>query len=839
MEAQMLQRVGSLQLSGLGKDAMGTMIQDVRFAIRMLRKNPVFTVVAVLTLGLGIGADSAVFSVVNGILFRPLPFRDPAKLVLLQESLPPIVSRPMPVSAPDVLDFRKQNQVFDDLGAVQNVTFSLSGGGPPERVLGARVTAPMFPVLGVSPMIGRTYTEEEDKGGVHVLMLSHGLWQRRFGSDPQIVGRSVMLDRQPYTVVGIMPPKFEFPARGMPNLEGPADIWVPMAFTKQDLENRGDNFNYDVVARLKEGVTLAKAQANVNVVAKDIQKQSYPATTEQLELAATLEPLHEKIVGSSRTLLLLLLGAVSFLLLIACANVANLQLSRAAGRQREMAVRIALGAGRLRLIRQLLVESILLSLAGGAAGIILAVWGTSALVSAAPPGLPLASEISPDTRVLGFAVLISIATGLLFGLAPAFAATRADTNETLKEGMRGASAGRGHARMRAVFVVTQVAMALVLIVGAGLLVRSFVRLLDSDPGFLPTHVLTAEVTLPATQYQSEQVNTFFDNVLAKASSLPGVQAVGAASDLPLEGGWTKLMNTEEHVKAGRGNTPASSHTIMIGNYLQAVGIPLKRGRYFTRQEEQGKSNVLIVSDGLAQRDFPNEDPLGKRVKWGAPESDDPWMTIVGVVGDVKQSAPDEPTRPHTYEPFLQACRPYPCNSLILAVRAKMAPAQLTGIIRNAVQSVDSEQPIARVRTMDQVVEESLAPRRFNLFLLGTFAIAALFLASIGIYGVLASAVAQRTHEIGIRMTLGAQRRDILNLVARNGAKLVLLGFAVGFAAALGLTRLMTSLLYAVAPTDPMTYAGVFLLFGAVALLACYLPTRRAMRVDPIIALRYE
>jgi putative ABC transport system permease protein len=815
------------------------LLQDIRYGVRTLAKNPAFALVAVLTLALGIGANTAIFTVVNGILLRPLAFKDSAKLVLLQESLPPIISQLIPVSAPDVIDFRKQNQVFEDLGAVQNAPFSLSGSGLPEHVRAARVSAQMFPILGISPLIGGAFTEEQDRAGEHVLVLSYGLWQRRFGSDPQIVGRAVMLDRQVFTVVGVMPPAFKFPPQGTPGLEGPADLWIPISFSKQELESRADNFNYSVVARLKPGVTLAEADANAKVVARNIQKQSYPATAARLELNATVTPLHEKIVGGSRTLLLLLLGSVGFLLLIACANVANLLLSRAAGRQREMAIRLALGAGRLRLIRQLLVESILLSLAGGILGIILAVWCTNLLIAAAPPGLPLASDISVDARVLGFALLLSVATGVLFGLAPAFAATRSDVNETLKEGMRGSTTGGGHARMRGAFVVSQVAMALVLVTGAGLLIRSFVRLSESNPGFTPIHVLTAEVTVPAAQYNSEQVNAFFDNVLAKTSDLPGVQAVGAASDLPLEGGWTKLLNTEDRVKAGTANTPPSSHTIMIGNYLQVVGIPLKHGRYFTRQEEQGNANVLIVSEGLAQRDFPNEDPLGKRLKWGAPDSDSPWMTIVGVVGDVKQDAPDVATRPHTYEPFLQACRPYPCNSLNLAVRAQMDPAQLTAAVRNVVRSVDSEQPIAHVRTMEQVMDESLAPRRFNLFLLTAFAVAALLLAAIGIYGVLASVVAQQTHEIGIRLALGAQRRDILNLVVGHGLKLAVLGLVIGLAGALGLTRLMTTLLYDVAPTDPVTYGAVAALLGAVALLACYLPARRAMRLDPMVALRYE
>ena len=805
----------------------------------MLTKNPGFTAVALLTLALGIGANTAIFSVVNSILLRPLPFKDPSKLVLLQERLPPIVTQAMPVSAPDVLDFRKQNQVFEDLAAVQNVTFSLSGGGAPERVRAARMSAQMFPLLGHSPMLGRSYTEDEDKAGDHVVVLSHGLWQRRFGSDPQIVGRSLMLDRQAYAVVGVMPPRFEFPPQGLPSMEGPADLWVPMAFTKQDLENRGDNFNYDVVALLRPGITVAAAEANANVVAQDIQKQSYPATALHVELAATVTPLHEKIVGGSRTLLLLLLGAVGFLLLIACANVGNLMLSRAAGRQKEMAIRLTLGSGRLRLVRQLLVESVLVSLVGGVLGIIVAVWGTSLLVAAAPADLPLASGISADGRVLAFAVLVSIATGLLFGLAPALTAARSDVNDTLKEGTRGSTADGSHARIRAAFVVSQVAMALVLVIGAGLLIRSFVRVRESDPGFRPVNVLTVEVTLPSAQYNSEQVNTFFEKVLSKASSLPGVQSAGAASDLPLEGGWTKLFNTEEHIKAGTADTPPSSHTIMIGNYLQAVGVPLKRGRYFTPEEEQGNANVLIVSEGLARREFANEDPLGKRVRWGAPDSDSPWMTIVGIVGDVKQGAPDQPTKAHTYEPFLQACRPYPCNGLNLAVRAQMDPEQLTAAVRTAVQSVDSEEPIAHVRTMEQVMGESLAPRRFNLFLLTAFAAAALLLAALGIYGVLASVVAQQTHEIGVRMALGAQQRDVLNLVVGHGVKLAVLGLAIGLAGALALTRLMASLLYDVAPSDPITYTGVAVLLGMVALLACYLPARRAMRVDPMVALRYE
>jgi predicted permease len=816
---------------------MNHLWQDVRYGWRMLARQPAFTAVAVLTLALGIGANTAIFSVVNGVLLRPLPFRDPSRLVILQVAARKIQPQPIPVSAPDIDDFRRLTRSFEDLSGFSNRRMNLTHGGAVEQLMAARTGAGVFPLLGIRPLYGRTFMPEEDRPGQTLVVLGYGLWQQRFGGDPGIVGRTITLDRQPYLVIGIMPQDFQFPVRGTAYFE-PAQLWVPLALTPFDLNHRGDNFNFGVIARLKPAVSLAQAREDANLATQLIRESYPPETLNEIKLEAVVTPLGEMVVSGVRTLLLLL-GAVVFLLLIACANVSNLLLSRAAQRQKEIAIRVSLGATRRRLILQLLVESVLLSLSGAVLGLLLARWGTSLLVAAAPITIPQTQAIHMDSRVLAFTFFLSILVGLLFGLAPAFAATRADLHESLKEGGRGGNIGRRHSLVRSTLVVAQMGLALVLISGAGLLIRSFVRLLDTDPGFRAHHVLTAATPLPRVDYpRPDQVLGFYRALSQKLSSLPGVEAVGFSTDLPLEGGWKRVFTVEERPVSG-GTLPMDFHSAVMANYLQALNIPLKRGRYFTEQDDENALGVVIISESMARRFWPSEDPIGKRLKWGVAQSNNPWLTIVGVVGDVKQGAIDAETMPHSYQPLPQLGEAISFFGAQMVVRAGMDSASITSAVRGALQGIDPNVPLVNIRTMDDVVAQSNAPRRFTMFLLAIFAGAALFLAAIGIYGVLAYAVAQQTHEIGVRMALGAQPRDVVRLVVGQGMRLAAIGAGLGVAAALFLSRLMVGMLYEVKPSDPVTFASVLVVLLIVALLACYIPARRATRVDPLAALRYE
>jgi putative ABC transport system permease protein len=816
---------------------MNHLWQDVRYGWRMLARKPAFTAVAVLTLALGIGANTAIFSVVNGVLLRPLPFRDPSRLVILQVAARKIQPQPIPVSAPDIDDFRRLTRSFEDLAGFSNRRMNLTRGGATERLMAARTGAGVFPLLGVRPLYGRTFTSEEDRLGQNVVVLGYGLWQQRFGGDPGIVGRTITLDRQPYLVIGIMPQSFQFPVRGTAYSQ-PGQLWVPLALTPFDLGHRGDNFNFGVIGRLKSAVSLARAREDANLATQRIRESYPPEIPKEVKLEAVVTPLGEMVVSDVRSLLLLLLGAVIFLLLIACANVSNLLLSRAAQRQKEIAIRVSLGATRRRLIRQLLVESLLLSLTGAVLGLLLARWGTNLLVAAAPVTIPQTQAIHMDSRVLAFTFFLSILAGLLFGLTPAFAATRADLHESLKEGGRG-GIGRRHNLVRGSLVVAQMGLALVLIAGAGLLIRSFVRLLDTDPGFRAQNVLTAATPLPRADYpRQDQVLSFYRALSQKLSGLPGVQAVGFSTDLPLEGGWTHVFTVEERPVTG-GALPVDFHSAVMGNYLQALNIPLKRGRYFTEQDNADAPSVVILSESMARRFWPGEDPIGKRLKWGTAQSNNPWLTIVGVVGDVKQGAIDAKTMPHSYQPMSQLGDAISFLGSQLVVRADMDPTSISSALRSTLQSIDPNVPLVNVRTMDDVVAQSNAPRRFTMFLLAIFAGAALFLAAIGIYGVLAYNVAQQTHDIGIRMALGAQPGDVLRLVVGQGMRLAAVGTGLGVAAALLLSRLMVGMLYEVKPADPVTFASVLAVLLIVALLACYIPARRATRVDPLAALRYE
>jgi putative ABC transport system permease protein len=799
----------------------------------MLLKKPGFTVVAILALALGIGANTAIFSVVNAVLLRPLPFAEPDRLVIVwmdnrQQGVKEDIH-----SYPNYLDYRDQNKVFESLAAYRGTSLNLTGMGEPERVLGAASTASFFDVMRVAPVVGRVFTADEDQPGHDsVMMISYGLWQRRFGGDKNIVGKSVALSGATRTVIGVMPPDFRFPFKD-------TDFWLPLA-PPAELKDQRSAFWLDVIGRLKPGVTLEQARAEMETIAKRLEQQ-YPNSN--TNFGTNLVPLREQTVGPVRPALLILLGAVAFVLLIACANVANLLLGRAAAREREFAIRMAMGAGRRRIIRQLLVESLLLAFFGAALGIMLAVWGLDALKLMMPADMPRIDQIGLDARVLAFTISISCLTALLFGLAPALQASHPDLNETLKEGGgKGASKGVRSRQMRRVLVVAEVALALVLLVGAGLLLKSFSRLRDFNLGFRPEGLLTAKIQLPGLKYREDSQRRIFNRqLLERLSSTPGIESAGMITSVFL----SKLPNSTNFSIEGRPDfLPGQRVEVPLDsispNYFQVIGTPIIKGRAFNDQDTENAPRTVIINETMARRFWPGEDPLGKRIKYGGldtPESESPWRTIVGVVADTRRTGFESEVRSETFLPMAQ--EPPGRTTLVVRAAANADPAGLAASVRSAVQAIDPEQPVYDIKTMTQWVSEIIAQRRLNMILLGTFALVALLLAAVGIYGVMSYSVTQRTHEIGIRMALGAQSRDVLKMILGQGMALTLIGITIGLIAALALTRLMSSLLFNVSAFDPLTFIAVSVLLTLIALLACFIPARRAMKVDPMIALRYE
>lgn len=801
---------------------MQTIWQDLRYGARTLLKQPGFTLVAVITLALGIGANAAIFSVVNTVLLRPLPYAEAERLMMIRETKLPQFPE-FSVAPGNFLDWKKQNTVFERLVAYRGASFNLIGTGEPERLRGMQVSEGFMDMLGVQPQLGRDFLLEEDQPGRNqVVVLSHGLWQRRFGGDPKLLNQSITLSGQPYTIIGVMPAGFRFGS-------SETELWTPMAFTAQQAQQHGGHY-ISALGQLKPGVPLTQAQAELSTIAERLAQQ-YPESNTGWNVKLT--PLLEFTVREIKPALLVLLGAVAFVLLIACANVANLLLARAAARQKEIAIRTSLGAGRGRIVRQLLTESVLLALAGGGLGLALAAWGTDVLLKLAPPDLPRVSDVALDWRVVAFTLALTLLTGVLFGLVPALQASKPNLNETLKDAGRGSTEGGRRQLIRSSLVVLEVASALVLLVGAGLLIKSFLRLQQVDPGFNPKNTLTASVALPQKKYPEEkQQAAFYQQLLEKISALPGVQAAATAVVVPLSGN-DYVLGFEIEGRPKVENQPSTNYYAVSADYFKAMGIPLLRGRVFTDRDTADTTRVAVINESMAQKFFPHEDPLGKRIH--VTNGPTTYREIVGIVGDVKEYGLDRATPLQTYEPFLQK----PNSSMFLIVRAAGDPANLSGAIRREVLSLDKEQPVASLRTLEQLIATTIAQQQFSMTLLGVFAAVALLLSAIGIYGVLSYAVTQRTNEIGIRMALGADQGAVLKLVVGQGMLLTLTGIGAGLVAALALTRVLATLLFGVSATDPLTFGAIALLLMLAALLACWIPARRAMKIDPLVALRYE
>lgn len=804
---------------------METLLQDIRYGVRMLRKSPGFTMIAVVALALGIASTTAIFSVVDVVLLHPLPYPDADRILSVTESQRSTGEGGGAPAPANFLDWENQNHVFTCMAVSRGWPMNLTGGDRPERVRGVMTSSDFFSLFGVQPMIGRALAPDDNKSGSdHVVVLSYGLWKRRFGSDRGMVGRNITLNGEPYSVVGVMPPTF--------NPDQYGEFWLPSRWSvpahpltpDQDPRAMRDTHYLDAWARLKPGVTLKQARDEMDAISRQLEKL-YPKSNN--DVGISLVSMQDNMVSDVRPVLLLLLGAVGFVLLIGCANVANLQLARAATRAREVSIRSALGANRWRLVRQLLTESILLALAGGGLGILMAAWAVPALLMMSPPDIRDFTHAGINGDVLIFSVGVSLLSGILFGLAPALHASGISLNESLKEGERGSTSG--HGKTRSALVVAEVSLSLILLVGSGLLVKSFVRLMEVDPGFDPNHLLVFNVGLPPSTTAPQQ-DDFYRQVVDRLQALPGVQSAGAVSRLPLAGGNSnRSFNLPGSSKDYNADIRVSTPT-----YFQTMAIPLLRGRYLNDQDAQSTAPVALVNQALAQSVFGGQDAVGRYIENFGPMNDK--LQIVGVVGNVRHVGLEIAPRPEVYLPLGQAHWP----SVFMVVRSKTSdPLALTTAAQNAVSAVRNDVPLANLRTMQDVVAESVLRRRFAMLLLSIFAGLAMLLAAIGLYGVMSYSVSQRTREIGVRMALGAQKQDVLRLIVGHGMTLVSVGIGMGIVAALGLTRLMSGLLFGVSARDPLVFAALAVLLMMVALLASYVPARRAAKVDPMVALRYE
>ncbi len=823
------------------------MLSEIKVALRGLLKSPGFTIIAIATLALAIGANSAVFSLINALLVRPLPYQEPSRIALIWEQFATQGLDRIPVSPPEYLDLEKEFQSGTGLAAFTYQTFNLGGGDVPERISGALVAPSLFPLLGVEPIKGRTFAREEwGQGHDEVIVISERLWKRRFNSDPTLVGKSLLLNGRSYTVIGIMPARFEFPiplfgVQGNQFAER-VEIWKPLAFTPLELKERGSR-SYGLITRLRPDVSVTKAQAELDkIIANWIQ--TYRDNYSGGGFGARIYPLHNQVVGQMRTGLAILLGAVVFVLLIACANLATMLLARASARERELAIRIALGAGRWRLLRQMLTESVLLALAGAAGGVILSIWGLELLKQIGARTIPRLAEVNVDLVVLIVTAVVAVGTGILFGLIPAFASAKPELTEALKEGGRGSTSGARRNQVRNSLVVAEIALALVLLVGAGLLLKSYARVQDVNPGFNPNNVLTMEVSLPQLKYPSPgpaylggtSAINFFQEAHRRIAELPGVQATGCTTTLPLSGSNSDSSFAIEGANLQPGEPgPDEEIRAITPEYFRVLQTPLLEGRFFNDADTADSPQVVIINEALARKYFPKGDALNKRITFDDPRKDPKWVRIVGIVGSIRHRRLDLDPQPEYYVPQAQ----FPVRSMVLAVRSGQDPRTLTSAIRREIQSIDPDQPIANVRTLQAVTADSIAPRRMSVALLGVFAGIALLLAGVGIYGVISYLVVQRTHEIGVRMALGAQRSDVLGLVVGHALKLVGIGTVIGLILAFLSTRTLSALLYSVGAFDPTTFVFVTIALAAIALLASYIPALRATRADPMIALSHN
>jgi|HubBroStandDraft_6_1064221.scaffolds.fasta_scaffold06087_2 putative ABC transport system permease protein len=815
-----------------------TMLQDLRYALRILRGSPGFTAVAILTLALGIGANTAIFSVVDSVLLRPLPYRDPLGLVMLWEQNSQDKNPHNTVSPPDFLDWQSQNSVFAEMAAIFDQHANLTGNGLPQEVVLQDVSANFFSVLGVTPILGPGFTAENGKAGNdNIVVLSYGYWKERFAGDSGVIGKTILLNGKAQTITGVAPENFSWFIKDGSFTNEKPQMWTPFVFPARFSDRKDIGRFLTVVARLKAGSNVSLAQSQMNTIAARIADE-YPDFNRYW--GANVVPVRDQISGDLRPALLILFGAVAFVLLISCANVSSLLLARAAAREREIAVRTAIGASPWRIARQLMTESVLLALIGGAIGMVLAVWGTNFLLAASPNNLLDLRSIPIDWRVMAFAAGSTMLAGLLFGVLPSFISSHSGVSETLKEGGRGSSAGRKRRFARSAFVVAQMCLALVLLAGAGLLIRSFVRLVGVDPGFDANHLLTFKVSLPSSKYGTDKaLLTFFHDFQGRISRLPGVRSAGLCSFPPFTGlGSATGVHVLSQPEQSLMDLPVAAVRVVGADYFSTMQIPLRAGRSFNEQELTEERHVVVVNQAFADQYIKGVNPLGQKAviyMKSLEESKNKPSEIIGVVGDVRQMGLDTPAEPTVYWPHPELV----LSELTFVVRTANEPLALVSAVRNEIQQMDPEQPMGAVSTMDQLLAGTLSRSRFTMLLLGVFAAVALILACVGIYGVIAFSVTQRTQEFGIRMALGANRRDVFRLVLGQGTRLTLLGIGLGIVAAVIVTRLMATLLFGISATDPLTFASVALLLALVALAACYIPARRATRVDPIVALRYE